>query len=209
MRTLKRLALGLGSALVAVVLLHPAAIAQQIACAGSFTPQQNCLIPGTWNFAPTNGTTAYDVPYWANGSEATGVVSKVVDLTDAQVKLLGTTPVTLVAAPGIGKFVDVISISVIFKYTAAYSSVGDVRCFWGSRTTGNACSATITASGLFDATANTAVRASGVPDGTRPPVTNLPIVLQKLSLTQMAGGNAANSVRVVVNYRIVATNLST
>ncbi len=209
MKHLKRLTLGFLAAVAVAVLLHPAALAQTISCSGSFTPNMNCLITGTFRFAPTNGTTAYDVPFWTNGSEATGVVSKVVDLTDAQVKLLGTTPVTLVAAPGIGKFIDVISISVIFKYTAAYSSVGDVRCFWGSRTTGNACSATITASGLFDASANKAYRASGVPDGTSPPVTNLPIVLQKLSLTQMGGGDAANSVRIVVNYRIVATNLST
>lgn len=209
MRNLKRLALGLVAAVGVALVLHPAAIAQQINCAGSFTPNFNCLITGTWNFAPTNGTTAYDVPFKANGSEATGVVSKVVDLTNAQVLALNLTPITLVAAPGIGKYVDVISINLVFSYTGAYTSPKDVRCYWGSRTAGNACSATITGSGFFDASANKAIRVSGVPDNTNPPVTNLAVVIQQPALPAMGGGNAANVVRVVIHYRIVATNLST
>ena len=176
---------------------------------GAFLPGFNYLIPGLWNFAPTNATTAYDVPFKANGSEATGVVSKVVTLTNAQVLTLATTPVTLVAAPGIGKYVDVIAVSLVFDYTGAYSSVGDVRCYWGSRHAGNACSATITASGFFDASADKAIRVSGVPDNTNPPVTNLAVVLQKATAAEMAGGDAANTVRVVIHYRIVATNLPT
>ncbi len=209
MHTFKRLALGLGSAIVAVVLMHPAAMAQTVSCSGSFVPTFNCLIQGTWDFTPTNGTTAYDVPFKTNGVEATGVVSKTVDLTNAQVLALNLTPVTLVAAPGIGKYVDVISVNFIFDYTAAYSSVQDVRCYWGSRTTGNSCSAALTGSGFFDASADKAKRVSGVPDNTNPPVTNLPVVLSQPNISAMAGGNAANVVRVVINYRIVATNLPT
>lgn len=175
---------------------------------GSFLPGFPYLITGLWNFTPSNATTAYDVPFKTNGVEATGVVSKVVDLTNAQVLALGTTPVTLVAAPGLAKYVDVISVNLIFDYTAAYSSVGDVRCYWGSRTSGNACSATITGSGFFDASADAAIRVSGVPDNTNPPVTNTAVVLQKVLLAEMGGGNAANVVRVVVHYRIVSTRLS-
>ncbi len=209
MRTAKRLTLGLAAAVVVGLLLHPAAVAQTTSCGGSFVPNFNCLINGLWDFTPQSPTTAYDVPFKANGLEATGVVSKIVTLTNAQVLALGATPVTLVAAPGVGKYVDVIAISLVFDYTAAYSSVGDVRCYWGSRGAGNACSATITASGFFDASADKAIRVAGVPDNTNPPVTNLAVVLQKLTLAEMAGGNAANTVRVVVHYRIVATNLAT
>lgn len=176
---------------------------------GSFLPTFNYLITGLWTFTPANPTTAYDVPFKANGVEVTGVVSKVVDLSNAQVLALGTTPVTLVAAPGVGHYIDVISINLVFNYTAAYSSVGDVKCYWGSRIAGNACSPAITASGFFDASANKAIRVSGVPDNTNPPITNLAVVLQKITGAQMGGGDAANTVRVVINYRIVASNLAT
>ncbi len=206
---LQRLMLGLLAAIGVVFLLHPAAAMQDVNCSGSFTPNFNCIIPGLWNFVPSNQTTAYDVPFKANSSEVTGIVSKVVDLTNAQVLALNTTPVTLVAAPGIGKYVDVVSISLIFKYTGAYSGVGDVRCYYTSRWSGNACSAIVTGSGFFDATADKAIRVLGVPDNTNPPVTNVAIVLQQTTAVGMAGGNAANSVRVVIHYRIVATNLST
>lgn len=209
MRTFKRLMFGVGAAVLVGLLLHPAAVAQTTGCGGSFVPNFNCLINGLWDFTPQNPQTAYDVPFKANGSEATGVVSKVVTLTNAQVLALGATPVTLVAAPGVGKYVDVITVSLVFDYTAAYSSVGDARCYWGSRTSGNACSATITGSGFFDASADKAIRVSGVPDNTNPPVTNTAVVLQKVLLEEMGGGNAANTVRVVIHYRIVSTNLAT
>lgn len=209
MRTLKRVALGLLAAVGLVAVLHPAAVAQTVACAGSFTPASNCLIPGLWDFTPQSPQTAYDVPFKANGSEVTGVISKVVDLTNAQVLALHGTPITLVAAPGIGHYVDVISISLVFNYTAAYANPQDVRCYWGTASTGNACSPTVTGSGFFSATASTAIRVAGVPDNTNPPATNLPIVLRQIKGGAMTGGNASNSVRVIVNYRIVATNLST
>lgn len=209
MGKLKRLLGGVIVAMGVGLVLHPAAVMQTVGCSGSFTPSFNCLIPGLWDFTPINPTTAYDVPFKANGSEATGVVSKVVDLTNAQVLALNVTPITLVAAPGIGKYIDVISVNFVFKYTGAYTSPLDVRCYWGSRGAGNACSATLTGSGFFDATANIAKRVSGVPDNTNPPVTNLPVVIQQVSPSAMGGGNASNSVRVTINYRIVATNLST
>ncbi len=206
---LKRYALGLAVAIGVALVLHPAALAQTVGCGGSFTPAFNCLINGLWDFTPASPQTAYDVPFKANGSEATGVVSKVVDLTNAQVLALGTTPVTLVAAPGIGKYVDVISINLVFKYTATYTNPLNVRCYWGTRSTGNACSAIVTGSGFFDATADKAIRVSGVPDNTNPPTTNVAVVISTMTAGNMGGGNAANLVRVTINYRIVATNLTT
>lgn len=209
MRTLKRFLFGVIAAVGLALVLHPAAAAQTVGCSGSFTPTFNCLIQGLWEFTPSNPATAYDVPFKANGSEATGVVSKVVDLTNAQVLALNGTPITLVAAPGVGHYIDVISVSLVFSRTGGYTSPQNVKCFYGSRSAGNACSAQITGSGFFDASANIAIRVAGTPDNTNPPVTNLPVVLQQTVVTAMGGGNAANAVRVVIHYRIVATNLST
>lgn len=209
MRTIKRLVCGVIAAVGLVLVLHPSAVAQTVSCSGSFLPTMNCLVSGLWDFTPAGAQTAYDVPFKANGSEVTGIVSKVVDLTNAQVLALNATPVTLVAAPGVGHYVDVVSISLVFKYTGAYTSPQNVRCYYTSRISGNACSATITGSGFFDATANTAIRVAGTPDNTNPPVTNVPVVIQQTVSSAMGGGNAANSVRVIIHYRIVATNLST
>ncbi len=158
----------------------------------------------------TRQRTVITIMHWLpNGSEVTGIVSKVVDLTNAQVLALGTTPVTLVAAPGVGKSIDVVSVTLVFKYTGAYTNPLNVRCYWGSRTAGNACSAIVTGSGFFDASASISIRVSGVPDNTNPPVTNLAVVLSTMTAGNMTGGNASNTVRVVVHYRIVATNLAT
>ncbi len=208
MRTLKRFGVALVLALGLVVLLHPAGIAQDVTCEGSFTPSFNCRITGLWDFITTGrATPTYPVPFKVNGTEVTGIISASVDLTNAQVLALGTTPVTIVSAPGAGKFVDVIAWSAAFNYTGAYTSAGDIALYWGSRAAGNRASVAITGSGFFDATSDQIRRAGGVPDNTSPPATNLALVVQKVLAANMGGGNAANSVRVVVNYRIVATGL--
>lgn len=213
MRTFRRIGIGLAAAIGFAVLLHPTAAArvmQTINCEGSFTPSFNCLIKGTWNFAPTNTTAAYDIPFQANGVDATGVVSKVVDLTNAQVLALNTTAVTVIAAPGVGKSIDVVAVQLIFNRTGGYTSPQNVRLFYGSRSSGNAASPVITGSGFFDASASIAIRVAGVPDNTNPSVSNQAVVIQQATTAAaMGGGNASNSVRVVVHYRIVSTGLST
>lgn len=208
MRTLKRLGLGLIAAIGVMVMLDPTVFTQDVNCGGSFTPSFNCIITGIFDFKPAVSQ-VYEVPFKVNTVEATGVVSKVVDLTNAQVLALNTTGVTIIAAPGIGKSIDVVGVTLIFKYTGAYTSPQNVRLYYGSRGSGNAASATITGSGFFDATANIAIRVAGTPDNTNPSVTNQAVVIQQTSPSAMGGGNASNLVRVVVNYRIVATNLST
>lgn len=199
----------LGSVLLLLLVGSEASFLSAQQSGGSFVPTFNYLISGLWNFAPTGATTAYDVPFKANGSEVTGIVSKVTDLSNAQVLALNSTGVTVVAAPGVGKSIDVVSVTLIFKYTAAYTSPQNVRLYYGARTAGNAASATITGSGFFDATANVAIRVAGTPDNTNPSITNQAVVIQQPTFSAMGGGNASNTVRVVVNYRIVATNLTT
>ncbi len=205
---IKRILLALTvTAPIAVMLLFMAApriIAQDVQCSGSFTPSFNCVISGLWDYTST-AVTAYPVPFKAYGAEVTGITSVVKDLTNAEVLALNTTPVTIIPAPGSGKFIDVIGASLEFNYTGAYSSVANLRLFYSTRLTGAAASAVITGSGFLDATADTIIRVGGVPDNTNPPTTNLPVVIQQVTYAAMAGGNAANSLRVVVNYRIVNT----
>lgn len=128
-------------------------------------------------------------------------------LTNAQVLALDATPITLVAAPGSGYYVDVIGAAVLFDYTAAYSGGSNLQLFWGSRTAGNAASAAITASGFLDGSADKIVKVTGVPTGTNPPTSSLALVIQAVAATAWGGGNASNAVTVVVEYRIIKTGL--
>lgn len=185
---------------------------QVVQCGGSFVPSLNCTISGRWNY--TNSTNAAGltsqgpIPFQAGGSDVTGIVSRVTDLTNAQALTLGSAPVTVVPAPGTGYYVSVARVDVIFNYTAAYATGGDMRLFWGTRTGGNAASALITASGLLTSvTADTITSVNGVPDNTDPPTTNVAVVLATVTGVNFTSGNAANSVRVVVWYRIVKTGL--
>src|SRR3990167_3088341 len=205
--------LGAALLLAALVGLWAEAVATQaVQCGGSFVPSLNCIVSGRFNFTNTTtaaGTTSQGpIPFQAGGTDVTGIVARVTDLTNAQVLALNNTAVTVVAAPGAGYYVDVISVNLIFNYTTAYTSGSDLRLYYGSRTAGNAASATITASGLIvSVTADAIDRVAGVPDNTDPPTTNLAVVIQQIDPTAFAGGNALNTLRVVVNYRIVRTGL--
>ena len=190
--------------------------AQGVQCGGSFVPSLNCTISGRWYF--TNQTTAAattsqgPIPFQvkdqnSNPVDVTGIVSRVTDLTDAQVLTLGSTPVTVVPAPGAGYYVDVIGVTVIFNYTATYSNGANMALFYGTRQNALA-SASITASGLLTSvSADHMFRATGTTANSDIPVTNVAVVFGTLTGVNFTGGNAANSVRVVVNYRIVKTGL--
>jgi hypothetical protein len=208
MTIIKRLSIclvGLAVAIGVSFLLAPVVLTQSINCGGSFTPNLNCLISGLWNFTAVDSGSGLPIPFQVNGLNASGVVSSVVDLTNTQVLALGTTPITVVAAPGTGYYVDVIGVSLNFKYTGAYTNPLNVRLYYTSLVSGIAASSVITGSGFFDATANKTVRVAGTADNTTLPVTNVAVVLTTTTGSNMTGGNAANKVRVVVNYRIVAT----
>lgn len=208
----KQLAIWLSALGIFASLWVVAVQTQAVQCGGSFVPSLNCTVSGKWYF--TNITTAQGpIPFQARdqnntAQDVTGIISRVTDLTNTQVLALNVTPVTVVPAPGAGFYVDVISVNLVFNYTAAYTNGSDLRLFWGSRGTGNAASAVITVSGLIvSVSADAANRVSGVPDNTDPPTTNLPVVIQQTTTTVFATGDAANLLRVVVNYRIVKTGL--
>ena len=207
MARMRKTLLGVALVVGLMVMFRPSATMQDVNCNGSFTPSFNCIVTGLWDFIPSVQSNTYPVPFKAFGSEVTGIQSATIDLTNAQVLALWSTPVTVVAAPGSGKSVDVVGATLAFKYTGAYTSVSgnNLRLYYTSRQANNAASASITSLGFLDATANTIIRVAGVPDNTNPTV-NTAVVIQNVNGVAFAGGNAANSVRVVVNYRIVNTN---
>ena len=124
-------------------------------------------------------------------------------LTNAQVLALNSTPVTVVAAPGSGKVVDVIGVLLSFDYTAAYTSGSDLRLWYGSRTAGSAASSAITVSGfIVSVSADTTVRVAGTPENTVM-AANTAVVIQQINGTAFGGGNASNGVTVQVLYRVL------
>lgn len=201
--------------LAALVGLWTVAVTTQtIQCGGSFVPSLNCVISGRWNYTNTttsvNTTTQGPIPFQAGGTDVTGIVSRVTDLSHTQILAIHANAgsVTVVPAPGAGYYVDVISVNLIFNYTTAYTGGGDLRLYYGTRYSGNAASATITVSGLLvSVTADAINRVAGGVDNSDPPTTNLDVVIQNVDGVAFASGNAANTLRVVVHYRIVRTGL--
>ncbi len=141
---------------IAVGLWTAAIYTQGVQCGGSFVPSMNCTIGGRWYFTSRTssvGTTSQGpIPFQVrdqNGSpqDVTGITSVVRDLTNAEVLAINATPITVVPAPGAGYYVDVLAVDGIFNYTTAYSSGSNMKLFYGSRTGGNAASASMTVSG--------------------------------------------------------------
>lgn len=189
---------------------------QGVQCGGSFIPSLNCTVSGRWLWTNTlainGGRTQGPIPFQVrdqnnNPQDVTGIISRTVDLTNTQVLALNTTPVTIVPAPGVGYYISVVRADLIFNYTTAYTSGSDMKLYWTSRGAGNAATGTITVSGfIVSVSADTVTTVAGGPDGPEPGL-NAPVVLQQTTQVAFGGGNAANSLRVVVNYRIVRTGL--
>ena len=177
---------------------------------GAFLPGFNYAIPGFWNYTNVNTSSLYPEPFRVGGLTASGVVSKVVTLTNAQVLTLGSAPVTVLTAPGINKFLDVLGVVVFFDYTAAYTGGANLRLYYSSRASGAAASESITASGLLvSVSADTIARVGGAASNSGGDYVNTAVVLATQTAVDFAAGDASNAVRVVINYRIVCTTGST
>lgn len=198
--------LAAGGLLVALVgLWTTAVVTQTVQCGGSFVPSLNCIISGRWNLTSLDTVSGLPFPFQVAGVTATGVVSRTVNVSHASILTLGTTAVSLVPAPGAGKYIDVIAASFYFDYTTAYTGTSDLRLYYTNRTTGAAASPTIQRTFLTTATADTLLRLTGTIDNTTDTtgVVNGPVVLQTITGANFASGNASNSLRITVNYRIV------
>lgn len=125
-------------------------------------------------------------------------------LTNAQVLALNNSPITVVAASGTGKVIDVIGVLICFDYTAAYTGGANMRLYYGARTTGSAASGSITVSGLLvSVSADHCFRVTGTPENTDLPTSSTAVVLQLQTGPDFGGGNASNAVTVQVIYRVL------
>lgn len=162
---------------------------------GSDTLTNKTLTSPTLTTPVFSGSPTGDgVPQWAD-----------VTLTNAEMLALRATPKELVAAPGAGKMIQLISAHMIFDYTAAYTeSTDNMGILWGA---GGSSAATIESTGFVTATADTVTTATlaAAANLAITAVDNKSLVLHNTGDGEFGGGNAANVMTVRVLYRIIPT----
>ncbi len=133
------------------------------------------------------------------GATATTIFSTYVDLTTAQILALFTTPITIVAAPAAGYYIEVIACSARIVYNSiAYNTNIDLDIY-----TATATSNQYTISSVLNATATKNVKGSEA--GSAGATATQLIAAQALMVAnRTANPIAGNSdVRVYVTYKIV------
>jgi len=129
-----------------------------------------------------------------------------VAITNAQMLALRATPITLVAAPGAGFYIELVSASLFFDYVGAYTETDDnMAILLGAA--GTAASETIEATGFVDATADTVMPVKPATSAAiaKSAAENKALVLHNTGNGEYSGGNAGNEVLVKVAYRILPT----
>ena len=152
------------------------------------------------SYSPANGVGTSQI--------ATSVIqTKVVSLTNSEIKNLRATPKELVAAPGAGYMVQFLDASLFMDYgTNGLTETADnLEIRWGAAGT---AAATIECTGFIDQTADTMIHAypAAAAALAKTVTDNKALVLQNNGDGEF-GGNAANDtvMDVVVAYRIVPT----
>jgi hypothetical protein len=133
-------------------------------------------------------------------------------LTNAQVKALRATPQTLVAAQGPGTVIEPVSLWLFFDYTAAYTESDDNLKLRYTDGSGTDLFGSIEATGFVDATADTAIYANNIGNGSlaqgsalaKTACDNQPVVLHNAGDGEYGAGNAANLIRYKIAYRVLA-----
>lgn len=130
-----------------------------------------------------------------------------VSITNSEMLNLRATPKTLVAAPGAGKILSLVTAVLLFDYTGAYTETTDNMAIRFTNGSGVIVSDTIEATGFVDATADTVTFARKAVDGivAKSASENQALVLHNTGDGEYGGGNAANAVRVKVAYRVITT----
>jgi len=150
------------------------------------------------HFLKTQGAGANPVWDAASGGSVEVLRSRVV-ITDSQIQSLNTTPITIVAAPGVGKYINIHSCFTVKQSTAgAYSATPNFSLRYAS---GSAVDIAV-ATSLFLASANKRWAYLGRGSvGDTAAADNIAVVARLTA--DVTGGNAANYLVVDVTYDIV------
>lgn len=139
------------------------------------------------------------------GPNVPAVVLSTTTIPFASVRTLNATPVTVVSAPGAGKYIEVVSIQVMLDYgSAAYDSIGsEPLTFKYTNASGAKVSDDITASGFAGATADAYRVVRGI---SVTPVGNAAVVAHiETGEWYSAAGNSP--LKVAVLYRVRTLDL--
>lgn len=129
------------------------------------------------------------------------------DITNTALLAIRATPQTLVAAPGAGKYIEFVSATLFFDYTAAYTETDDNLVIRYNDGSGATVSETIETTGFLDATADTVmpVKVGTSAASAKTACENNALVLHNSGNGEFGGGNPGNVVRVRVAYRVLPT----
>lgn len=129
------------------------------------------------------------------------------DITNTAMLALRATPQTLVAAPGAGKYIEFVSATLFFDYSAAYTETDDNLVIRYNDGSGATVSETIETTGFLDATADTVMpaRAGTSVAAAKTACENKALVIHNSGNGEFGGGNPGNVVRVRVAYRVLPT----
>jgi len=166
------------------------------------------------NLAVTTGKLAagaVDGSKLANGAVQTAnlaqnvMQSATVTLTNTEFLALRATPKQLVPAPGAGKVNEFISATLsCLASGGAYTETTDNLVVRYTNGSGNICSGVIETTGVIDQTTQQYSFAGPI---ACLPVANAPFVLHNTGDGEFGGefggGNAANTIKVLVNYRVI------
>lgn len=171
--------------------------------------------PGALLFDITNGATYVNTgtrlsPVWMAAGGSVGLQTARVAITNAQMLAIRATPITLVAAPTVGKVNEFMSAILCFDRAAAYTETADNLAIKYGDGSGTAVSVAIETTGFLDAAADAIYFAqplAGTLLGVKTLFEELPLVLHNTGDGEFGGGNAANEVVVFTTYRVWATEL--
>jgi hypothetical protein len=137
------------------------------------------------------------------GSGASRIREARTALTNAQLLALRATPVTLIAAPGAGNAIIVQGVYLAFDVTTTGYTVGtnDLVVEYS----GGSDILTIETVGLLDQTTDQ-IRQQRVAVALNTPVANEAVQIKNSGGSEFTGGNAANTLNVVVEYVVVPTS---